>query len=395
MQITYLVSKYPAVSHTFIHREVSVLRRLGWTLRTVSVNPPDPAPPGATPDYADEVRHTFVIKQQMLWRAGIALAWAVLRHPGRLFKVLGFMLAHMPGPKSPLYLMEALILAREMARHGQTRLHVHFGNAAASVGLLACVFGGQRLTLTLHGPDEFEQAHTQNLGLKIRHAERVVCISRFAREQAMRHSAPADWPKMVVCPLGIDVDEFSFALPKKTAGPFRVLCVGRLCAAKGQHLLLLAIDELRSRGLDCVLDLVGDGPDRDHLQATARQLQLDQQVTFHGAVGIAQVRQFMRQADLFVLPSFAEGVPVVLMEAMASGLPCISTRITGIPELIGHDQDGVLVPAGDAHALAEQMFRLCADHVLRCQLALHAREKVLASYHLERNVVRLSAWLAS
>ena len=395
MNITYLVSKYPAVSHTFIQREVARLRGLGWRIQTVSVNEPDAPPAGAMADYATEAQNTHVIKRQVLRQALSALGWAVLRHPLRLLKATRFMLGHQPTLKSPVYLIEALILARRMAQDGQTRLHVHFGNAAASVGLLASVFSGCRFTLTVHGPDEFEQAHAQQLGLKIRHAEQVVCISRYARQQAMRYSTPEDWPKLVVCPLGVDAEEFGGEPPiHPPHQPLRLLCVGRLCAAKGQHLLLLAMDELRARGLECRLDLVGDGPDRQSLEATSRTLQLQTRVTFHGAVGIAQVRQFMRQADLFVLPSFAEGVPVVLMEAMATGVPCISTTITGIPELITHNEEGILVPPGDAHALAEQIQRLALDPELRCRLAQRGREKVQHSYNLGRNVARLSDLLA-
>ena len=209
----------------------------------------------------------------------------------------------------------------------------------------------------------------------------------------MRHSAPEDWPKLVVCALGVDVEEFKTELRRELGKPLRLLCIGRLCSAKGQHLLLSAMDDLRARGLDCVLDLVGDGPDRHNLEATVLALNLQTLVTLHGAVGVSHVQEFMRQADLFVLPSFAEGVPVVLMEAMAMGLPCISTTITGIPELITPDEDGVLVPPGDAHTLAEQIYRLCSDQTLRKKVITQARQKVLDCYNLQHNSEKLSNWL--
>ena len=136
MNITYLVSKYPAISHTFIHREISELRRLGWKIKTLSVNEPDPAPIGSLPAYSSEAQNTHVIKRNFLRQALCTFAWALINHPVRLFNTLKFVQRHFLTPKSPIYLIEALIVARQMMLAGQTHLHVHFGNAAASVGLV-------------------------------------------------------------------------------------------------------------------------------------------------------------------------------------------------------------------------------------------------------------------
>jgi glycosyltransferase involved in cell wall biosynthesis len=162
-----------------------------------------------------------------------------------------------------------------------------------------------------------------------------------------------------------------------------------LTPAKGQVLLVQACGRLRDAGVPFQLTLVGAGPDRERVERAIRELGLQDRITLTGALNQKEVRGQFARADVFVLPSLAEGIPVVLMEAMASGVPCVTTPVNGIPELVEHGRTGLLARPGDAESLAEQLQRLIDDPALRRELALAARDKVLADFDLERNVAAL------
>jgi glycosyltransferase involved in cell wall biosynthesis len=225
---------------------------------------------------------------------------------------------------------------------------------------------------------------------KIERASFVRCVSRFTRSQLMKVSAPEHWDKMEVCPLGIDPEVFR---PRRTAGgdTFTILCTGGLVLAKGQTILLAAVAALRQRGRKVRLSLVGEGPDRKALESAAARFNLGNGVTLHGSVNQDRLREFLERADAFVLPSFAEGVPVSLMEAMAMEIPCISTFVGGIPELIESGENGILVPASDPEALAVAIERLIDDPDLRLRLGRAARRKIVADYSLRINTERLAS----
>jgi glycosyltransferase involved in cell wall biosynthesis len=169
--------------------------------------------------------------------------------------------------------------------------------------------------------------------------------------------------------------------------------VGRLVAAKGAFLLLQAVERVHTQGIAVQLTIVGDGPERGALETFLRQHQLTDIVTLTGALNHDQTLERVAGADLFVLASFAEGIPVALMEAMALGVPCISTYIAGIPELIDHDHDGILVPAGSVDALTDAILRLARDPAQRQRFAAAARAHVLREYHLPDNLKLLAATL--
>jgi glycosyltransferase involved in cell wall biosynthesis len=173
--------------------------------------------------------------------------------------------------------------------------------------------------------------------------------------------------------------------------PFTILCVGRLTPAKGQRILIDACQQLAAAGRDFRLVVIGAGPDTADLKAAVSAHGLEPQVTFTGALNQEQVAAWYARADTFALPSFAEGIPVVLMEAMASGVPCVTTRITGIPELIRDGEDGLLVSPSDSEELAAVLARLMDDPGLRARLAAAGRERVCARYDLARNVERLGS----
>jgi glycosyltransferase involved in cell wall biosynthesis len=206
----------------------------------------------------------------------------------------------------------------------------------------------------------------------------------------MKLSAPKNWDKFEVCPLGVDPDRFQPISFREAPKPPEVICVGRLVPAKGQHILIKAMAVLRDAGVSVRLRLVGDGPDRASLEAQTRELALEDRIIFEGAVNMDRVKALYRDADIFALASFAEGIPIVLMEAMAMEIPCVTTRITGIPELIRSDIDGILVAPSDEQELAEAIRRLAEDPDLRRSLGQAGRKRVVDKYHLGRNTERLA-----
>lgn len=392
--LAYLVSAYPAVSHTFILREIRQLRALGHPIVTASINPADRARAAMDPQERAEAERTYVVKRHGVAGALAALLFWLRQAPGPLLAMLAFSLGLRSGGKAwwsgPAYGVEAAMVARWMRREGSRHLHVHFGNAGASVGVLVKRLTACHLSYTIHGPDEFDDVGGQHLPVKMQEADVVVCISQFARGQLMRITAPAHWGKFRVCHLGVEPAQFRFAL--RDAGPLpQLLCVGRLTPAKGQILLIRALAELERTGTRFHLTLVGAGPDRARIEAEIAACGLAHAVTLTGALTQDQVRERFAQADIFVLPSLAEGIPVVLMEAMSCGVPCVSTPVNGIPELVLHGQTGLLATPGDVASLAARLRQLIDQPALRHRLALAARDKVLQDFDLARNVAALGS----
>ncbi|MEI6542751.1 MAG: glycosyltransferase family 4 protein [Methylococcales bacterium] len=389
--IAYLVSQYPAYSHTFILREVQQLRQFGVSIVVASINLPDRSFEKLTDTERNEAEHTFYVKSQGLLKALIALGKTLFLNPVGFIKGLKHvvklggwdikrLLYHV------FYLVEAMLLGHWMRSQKITHLHVHFATPAASVGMLVKTVFGYSFSFTVHGPDEFYDAPGYNLPEKILTADFVFCISHYARSQVMKLSPVQAWPKFDICRLGVDPERFKPSTKAKKAEICNLLCVGRLTSAKGQAILLESLTKLKNEGVFCTLTFVGMGPDEQSLREYAELLGIGLQVTFTGAVDQDHILDYYKVADIFVLPSFAEGLPVVLMEAMAMEIPCITTAITGVPELILSGQNGLLVPASDTDGLTNAIRLLEGDPVLRQQLGKAGRKTVLADYDLYKNV---------
>jgi glycosyltransferase involved in cell wall biosynthesis len=245
-------------------------------------------------------------------------------------------------------------------------------------------------SMTVHGPDEFYDVPGYSLAQKVAEARFVCAIGSYARSQLMKASEASEWDKIEVTPLGVDPAIFAPRPEPPVADCFEVICVGRLVPAKGQHILLRAIELLRGEGRKARLRLVGDGPDRKSLEAATGARSISECVIFEGAVNQDRIRALYEQAHAFALASFAEGIPVVLMEAMAMEIPCVTTWITGIPELIRDSIDGLLVPPSDHLALARALARLMDEPGLRSDIGKAGRRRVMEKYSLHANVARLA-----
>jgi colanic acid/amylovoran biosynthesis glycosyltransferase len=393
-QLVYLLSIFPAVSHTFFLNEVRELRKQGFNVEVASINQPN-IPPSSMPETeAEEMAKTFYIKSSGAGRAIWIATKTLLRRPGvfarGLSAALGLGRWDLHATLYALfYFAEALILGDWMRSRGQRHLHIHFCGPVATVGLLASIAWRFPFSLTVHGPDEFYDVEKFYLRQKVERAKFIVCISDFCRSQIMRLAEPVHWEKMHVIRQGVDPDVFRPTIHEPEPGKVpEVVCVGRLVASKGQLILLLACDLLLRRGYSFRVRLVGTGPDREPLQAFAAKNNIP--VIFEGARSNDEIRRLLGRADVFALASFAEGVPVALMEAMAMEVPCVSTCVAGIPELIRDGLDGLLVPASSAEAMASALGRLLDDPLLRRQFGIAGRRRVQEHYNLPQNVDTLA-----
>ena len=398
MHIGYVISRYPAVSHTFVQREVLGLRKLGWNVTTISVRS-TPASQHLTDTDRDEARRTHVLVR-FAPLAFLAALFTALIHPFRFSRAFSCAWStRRPGAKGAayalFYLGEALLLHRICKREKIQHLHAHFANVAADVAMIATVLnaaGGGTFSFTMHGPTEFFDIQHFRLTEKTRAARFVICISDFARSQLMSLLPPSQWSKFYVVHCGVELRQFHREVPrsKSTAAAANILCVARLAPEKGHAILLQAAAELALRGHELTLTLVGDGLLRDDLTRLAEVLGIHDRVTFLGNVGQSVIHQHYTAADLFVLPSFAEGVPVVLMEAMAARCPVISTRIAGISELIEHATHGLLVAPGRPDLLADAMEQLLLNPRAAERTASAALEKIRRDFNLETIIPQLA-----
>jgi colanic acid/amylovoran biosynthesis glycosyltransferase len=393
-RIAYLLSQYPAISHTFFLKEILGLEQLGFQIKTSSINLPDRPVTVLTPSEAEASRSTYYIKAANYWEAIKTLASVLSRHP-RVY-LRGIRAALQLGTwnvyrqlYSFLYLLEALLLGAWMEKHQLHHLHVHFGGPVSTVGMLTAQAWNYSYSLTIHGPEEFYDVDLFHLPQKFRDAKFIFCISNFCRSQVMKYSPPSQWDNIHVLPLGVDTNQFA-PMPRKSGTTVQLISVGRLVPAKGQLVLLQALGSLVNRGLTFHLTLIGDGSDKKLLKQFVASHHLDHLVTFRGALNHDETRAQLALSDIFVLPSFAEGVPVALMEAMAMEIPCVSTQIAGIPELIRNETDGILVPASSVDALADALQRLIEDEGLRRRFGSSARNRVIEHYNLTRNVQKLA-----
>jgi len=356
-RVAYLVNQYPKVSHSFIRREILALERLGIAVSRAALRGWD-AQLADTEDERERDRTRYVLKDG-LGSLFLAVACKALSAPGRFAAALGLAISMSRRSDRPLpyhlaYLAEACRLLSWLREFGATHLHAHFGTNSAEIAMLTRALGGPPYSFTVHGPEEFDKPQALELAEKIRRAAFVVAISSYGRAQLMRWAAYADWPKIQVVRCGVDHAFHDVpAVPVPAAA--RLVCVGRLCEQKGQVLLVEAMARLAERGIACELILAGDGEMRSEVEAAIARHKLESRIRITGWVDANRVRDEILAARALVLPSFAEGLPVVIMEALVLRRPVVTTYVAGTPELVCNRENGWLVPAGDVDALARAM----------------------------------------
>jgi colanic acid/amylovoran biosynthesis glycosyltransferase len=404
VRIAYLCAQYPAISHTFVLREVEALRRRGLTIDTFSVRRTNPNQLLAAADQF-AYRSTFAILPARPRRLLGAHLRLLIGAPLAYVRTLALALRLAPpGLRGHIwqifYFGEAVVLWDECRRRGIHHIHVHLANVAADVALLAAEVGSAvpgaepwSWSFTMHGPAEFFDVGRFRLAEKLRRARFVVCISDFARSQLMLLCNPAAWAKLHVIHVGIPIEQFTNdgEQARSSPGDQLILFIGRQVPEKGQGVLLEAVALLAERGIDANVTLAGEGATRPELEHLARRLGIASRTSFPGAVSQDDIRGLYADASVFCLPSFAEGIPVVLMEAMAMEIPVVSTRITGVPELVDDGHTGLLVAPGRPDQLADALEQLLADSVLRREMGSAARERVIRDFNAEVSADELYA----
>jgi glycosyltransferase involved in cell wall biosynthesis len=393
-RIAYLINQYPKVSHSFIRREIHALERQGIDVLRISVRGWDDALADPA-DVAERTRTRYLL--QGGWLAPLRSAFrGALQHPGRFAGALRLAWSMWRQSERTLfhhlaYLIEAAHLVDWLADGRVSHVHAHFGTNPAEVAMLARALGGPPYSFTVHGPEEFDHPAALGLGEKGRRAAFVVAISSFGRSQLYRWLPQTHWPRVKVVHCGLE-PAFHQGVTDEGGSAPRLVCVGRLCEQKGQLLLVEALQRVIARGRACELVLAGDGEMRAEIEALIERHRLQPHVRITGWIGSAQVRDEILAGRALVLPSFAEGLPVVIMEAMALRRPVITTFVAGIPELVRDGANGWLVPAGDVEALADAMVAcLDAPPDTLARMGAAAHERVLARHDVDREARKLAA----
>ena len=394
MKIAYLVNQYPKVSHSFIRREILALEACGVEIVRFSIR-------ACGAELVDEADRQELVKTQVILDVGVlglltGLVRVAVTRPRSWFQALGMALRLGRGATRNLayqlaYLAEACILLRRLSAASVEHLHVHFGTNSTTVAMLCQALGGPTYSFTVHGPEEFDQPEAIALRQKIERAAFVIAISSFGKSQLYRCCDHADWGKIHEVHCGVD-ETFLTPSPLPITETPQLVCVARLSLQKGHLLLLDAIAPLAAAGLPFKLILVGDGELRPQIEALIAQHHLQERVEITGWASGASVRQHILNSRLLVLPSFAEGLPVVLMEALALGRPVLGTYVAGIPELIEPDASGWLVPAGSVERLTEAIragLQLSAADLE--QMGQHGRARVMQQYNAATEARKLAA----
>ncbi|WP_206352158.1 glycosyltransferase [Tautonia rosea] len=392
-RLAYFVNSYPMPSQTFIRREIGSLEAQGIPVIRYAIR--DSGLPRVDPDDQAEYEKTRRLLDSGAFGLLGALISTILTRPVRLVQALAA--TWRLGRRSErgltfhlIYLAEACLLRRWAQRDQVSHLHVHFGTNSATVALLCHLLGGPSYSVTVHGPEEFDAPKALSLAEKVRHSAFTVAISSFGRSQLWRWADPGDWDKIHVVRCGLAVD-FLDRPPTDPPEAPRFLNIGRLAPEKGQLVLIEAAAELLKRGRTFELTLVGDGPFRPILEDLIDRRGLSDHVLLAGWQSSAQVREALEGSRALVQSSFAEGLPVVIMEALALHRPVISTTIAGIPELIRTGESGWLVPAGSITDLADAMeAALDATPAELRRMGSAGAARVAANHDVRREAARLA-----
>ncbi len=390
MKIAYILNTYPQPSQSFIRREVRALEAQGhevsrFAMRAADVPLVDPQ------DRAEAERTAYVLAAgkaallRAIWHAlrrdfkGFVGAAKAAIELGRASE--SGVLRHM------IYLAEAAFVAERCRAEGVVHAHAHFGTNAAAVAMLCSALGGPKYSFTVHGPEEYDAPRALSLGAKIAHSDFTVAITQFGRAQLCRWADASDWHKIKVVQCGIEAEKFDDPAPLPE-GPRKLVAIGRLVEQKGQ---LALIDAMARVQADVHLTLIGDGDMRPQIEAAIARHGLGERVTLTGWMDEAGVNAELAAAHALVMPSFAEGLPMVIMEAMAAARPVIATYIAGTPELVQQGTHGWLVPAGDEAALAETIETFAQTPLeTLSKMGVAARTRVLERHDIVTEAAKLS-----
>jgi glycosyltransferase involved in cell wall biosynthesis len=424
LKVAYIMSRFPKLTETFILTEMLALEQdgvqveifpllrerdtriheegaPGWK-KIVELMFPSRSKPMMHPEAAAQVQRAHfqpfiswrIVQAHIRYlarqpRTYLNTLWTLVRANGGSFNFLIGALAIFP---------KTVYFAHVMATDGITHVHAHFANHPAAAAFVIHRMTGLPYSFTAHGADLQVDQHM--LREKVTDAAFVVAISEYNREFILNLCGDRFRDKTIVIHCGVDIELFSPNLARDGHGQpgrsFKILCIGTMYEVKGHTYLIEACRLLQERGIDLECDFIGDGPDLTTLTQQVMDGRLENRVHFQGRRTRQEIVEFLGNADVLVVPSVPtregrrEGIPVVLMEAMASGVPVIASDISGIPELVEHGKSGLLVPPRNAQVLANNLEALWKDPVERGRLADAGRAKVMEEFNLDKNASELT-----
>jgi glycosyltransferase involved in cell wall biosynthesis len=408
LKVAYIMSRFPKLTETFILYEMLAMEEQGVQVEIypllrerAQIMHPEARAFVERAHFQPFISLPILRAHLHFWRrtprAYLSTLWALLRGTWGSFRFFAGGLGIFP---------KVVYFAYLMATEGVTHVHAHFASHPAAAAFIIRRLVGIPYSFTAHGSDIHRDRHM--LREKVSEAAFVVPISSFNRQVILEACGGAAAEKLVsnkliVIHCGVDTRLFH-PRPvhpldngsKLPAVPFSLLCIGTLHEVKGQTHLIEACRLLRERGVELTCHFVGDGPDKTALVEQATAAGLAPFVHFYGQQTRDEVARLLQATQVVVAPSVPsrdgrrEGIPVVLMEAMASAVPVVSSRLSGIPELVEDGQDGLLTPPGDTAALADVLEQLYRDPGLRYRLGQAGREKVKREFDLYRNAAALA-----
>jgi glycosyltransferase involved in cell wall biosynthesis len=394
-RIAYLLHRFPAITDTFIKREIRSLQIAGTSVLVISVWKPNEHETTAEilSEWAADTR--FILPRPTLSILRTVVA-AALRSPRRFFLTFRRALStSRPGIRGAayqfFYFLEAVLAAEELHKNAIDHVHNHIGDQSGTVTMLAASLAGIGYSITFHGWPVFFDAKYSRIKEKVLGARFTRSISYFCRSQLMMFSECDDPTAFKVVHCGLSIAKYAYRPPKQQIK--RLFCAARLSPEKGLTFAIEALSLLRVKGYDLELRLAGGGPSMVHLKTLTTQLGLADRVKFLGFLTEDQVIGELQISDLFVLPSFVEGVPVSAMEAMAVGIPVIATNIAGTSELIEDGKNGILIRPSDSQALANAVIRMIENHDFRLRATELARQKVVDEFDINKETAKLNQYL--
>ena len=386
-KVGYVLKRYPRFSETFVVNEILAHEAAGLTIEIFALRPnTDTHFQHAIADVRAPINHLRYggIKAETLWSELDAFAQEFPNKTNLLSAATGY---------PAVEVFQAILLARQIRARGIEHLHAHFGTTAASVARLASLLTNVPYTFTAHAKDIFhEQVNEEMLGRKIAAAAAVVTVSDFnVSDLSKRFPQSSDKIRRIYN--GLPLERYPYSVP--TNRPPKIVAVGRLVEKKGFSDLIDACEMLAEAAIDFECAIIGGGDLKDSLHSQIQQLKLAEHVTLAGPLPQQEVHKAVREASVCVAPCITatsgdrDGLPTVLLESMALGTPCLSTAVTGIPEIIRHEKTGLLVPEREPAELALAIQRLLDDLPLRVRLSAAARDLFERDFSIEVNTAQM------
>ena len=394
-RIGYLLHRFPRVSDTFIRREIRSLQQLGSNVQVISVWTPGEldTTPYILSQWSDETH--FLLPKPAFYIAR-TLVKLLLRYPGRFFRTFQFAVrTSRPGVRGLIYqlfyFVEAVLAAEILCRDSFDHVHNHIGDQSGTVTMFAAKLAGISYSISFHGWPVFYDAKNSRIKEKVLGAKFIRSISHYCSSQLLMFSGIESSSSLKVIHCGVKLSDYTYRIPREEVK--RILSIVRMVPEKGLSFLLNALRMLTERHYDLELSLAGDGPSKPYLQTLAQELGIHNRVHFLGFLDEDQIARELALSDIFVLPSFVEGVPVSAMEAMATGVPVVATNVGGTSELVEDGRTGLLVRPADSEALASAIARYIENYSLRLSTAELGRKKVEAEFDVDKECAKLNYYL--